>query len=411
MIIKQLVGLVMVMTLAYTPTAGAHGEKSQEPFLRMRTIMWYDVQWSTERVKVNEEMTLTGKFHVFEDWPVSVLPPPSQAYVNVSVPGPQLIRKATYINGVPVVNTANLEIGRDYEFKIVLQGRTPGSYHLHPMVNIETGGPTVGPGKWVTVEGDADAFSNPVTTLTGETIDLETYGRGRVIGWHLLWIALAVGWLGFWVLPRPFLGRLLLVEGGTPEDELVSPRDRRVGWAFLVVTLLLVAVGYFTTNATYPETVPLQSGRTDIRPLEKPPQVVEAQVERATYTIPTRTFAMNLKVTNKGDTPIRLGEMATANVRFLNPAVPPETRKPEHRAVWELDRSTLAVEPQGPINPGESKTLRVTAADAVWETERMTMLYDPENRFAALLMFFDTEGGRRIIAVSAGSLIPQFKET
>jgi len=248
-----------------------------------------------------------------------------------------------------------------------------------------------------------------VTTLTGETIDLETYGRGRVIGWHLLWIALAAGWIGFWLLPRSFLGRLLLVEDGTPEEELVSPRDRQVGWAFLVVTLLLVAVGYLTTNAQYPETIPLQSSRTDIPLLEQSPQVVEAKVERATYTIPTRTFAMNLKVTNKSDKPIQLGEMTTANVRFMNPAVPPEARKPEHRMVWELDRPTLAIEPQGPINPGESKTLRVTAADAVWETERMTMLYDPENHFAALLMFFDTEGGRRIIAVSAGPLIPQFR--
>jgi len=201
----------------------------------------------------------------------------------------------------------------------------------------------------------------------------------------------------------------LLVEGGTSENELVSPRDRMVGWAVLVVTLLLVAVGYFTTNTAYPVTVPLQSGRTDIPLLEEPPRLLEAKVERATYTIPTRTFAMDLKVTNKGDKPIQLGEMATANVRFLNPAVPPEARKPEHRMVWELDRPTLAVEPQGPINPGETTTLRVTAADAVWETERMTMIYDPENRFAALLMFFDTEGGRRIIAVSAGPLIPQFR--
>src|SRR5262245_36581794 len=108
MLAKWLVELALVMTLAYAPTAEAHGEKSQEPFLRMRSIMWYDVQWSTERVKVNEEMTLTGKFHVFEDWPMRVLPPPSQAYVNVSVPGPQLIRKATSVNGIPVVNTANL---------------------------------------------------------------------------------------------------------------------------------------------------------------------------------------------------------------------------------------------------------------------------------------------------------------
>jgi len=66
------------------------------------------------------------------------------------------------------------------------------------------------------------------------------------------------------------------------------------------------------------------------------------------------------------------------------------------------------VEPAEPINPGETKTLRATATDAVWETERLTMAYDPENRFAGLLMFFDTEGGRRIITVGGGPVIPKY---
>ena len=47
-------------------------------------------------------------------------------------------------------------------------------------------------------------------------------------------------------------------------------------------------------------------------------------------------------------------------------------------------------------------------ACAVWETERLTMAYDPENRFAGLLMFFDTEGGRRIITVGGGPVIPKY---
>ena len=235
MAIRQVVGFTIILwTFAYAPTAWAHGEKSQEPFLRMRTIMWYDVQWSTEQVGVGEEMTITGKFHLFEEWPVRVVPPPTEAWVNVSVPGPQLLRKATYLNGVPLVNTVSLELGRDYEFKIVLQGRYPGRYHLHPIINVQGGGPIVGPGQWVTVTGDASSFSNPVTTLTGQTIDLETYGLERVIGWHLMTIVLAVAWLGFWLVPRPFLGRLLLVERGA-EEELITDRDRQVGWAFLIV--------------------------------------------------------------------------------------------------------------------------------------------------------------------------------
>jgi methane/ammonia monooxygenase subunit B len=395
---KRLVELAIVLgvTVLYVPLAGAHGEKSQEPFLRMRTIMWYDVQWSTERLGVGEEMAITGKFHIFAEWPTRVVPPPTQAWMNVSVPGPRLIRKATYLNGVPVVNSTGLQLGRDYEFKIVLQGRWPGSYHLHPMVNVEGGGPIVGPGQWITVEGDPGSFSNPVTTLTGQTIDLETYGLGRVVGWHLLWVVIALAWLGFWLLPRPFLGRLLLVERGA-EDELISARDRRIGWAFLMVTVVLVAGGYYTTRTTYPVTIPLQTGRVEVPPLPEPPRVVAATVERATYEVTTRTFAMDLRVTNKDNRPFQLGELMTANVRFLNPALFPQAK---HR---------LVVEPADPINPGETKTIRATAADAVWETQGLTMEYDPENRFAGLLMFFDAEGGRRIIAVGGGPVIPIYR--
>lgn len=386
---------IILWSLACASMAGAHGEKSQEPFLRMRTIMWYDVQWSTEQLGVGEEMTITGKFHLFAEWPVGVVPPPTEAWVNVSVPGPQLLRKATYLNNIAQVNSVSLELGRDYEFKIVLQGRYPGRYHLHPMINVQGGGPIVGPGQWVAVTGDGGSFSNPVTTLTGQTIDLETYGLGRVVGWHFMTIVLAVAWLGFWLAPRPFLGRLVLVEKGA-EEELIANRDRQVGWAFLIAALLLVAGGYYLTNMTYPVTIPLQSGKVSIPPLAEAPRLVEATIERATYAVTTRTFTMDVRVVNKGAQPIHLGELSTANVRFLNPTLFPAA---EHR---------LIVESAEPINPGETKTIRAIAADAVWETERLTMAYDPENRFAGLLMFFDTDGGRRIIAVGGGPVIPNY---
>jgi len=374
--------------------ADAHGEKSQEPFLRMRTVMWYDVQWSTDKVGVNEEMTISGKFHLFEEWPTNVVAAPTSAWLNASVAGPQLIRLATYINDVPMLNSVSLEIGRDYEFKIILKGRNPGRYHIHPMLNVKGGGPIAGPGQWVTVEGDPDTFTNPITTLTGQTIDLETYGLGRVISWHVITIALALGWILFW-MRSPFLGRLLLVQGGASEEELVSKRDRIVGLGVLAATLALVIGGYFLTEAQYPVTVPLQSGRTPIPPLEKPPQTLNVNVERATYAVATRTFTLTLKVTNKDQQPVQLGEMSAANIRFLNP----QLFKGDHQ---------LLVEPSEPVQPGETKTLKVIVSDAVWETEHLTMSSDPENRFAALLMFFDPQGSRRIIAVSAGTLIPQY---
>jgi methane/ammonia monooxygenase subunit B len=247
----------------------------------------------------------------------------------------------------------------------------------------------------VTVTGDAASFSNPVTTLTGHTIDLETYGLSRVVVWHLMTIVLAVAWLGFWLLPRPFLGRLVMVEQGA-EKELISARDRQVGGVFLLAAVLLVVGGYYTTKAAYPVTIPLQTSRVRIQPLAQSPQVVEAQIERATYAIPTRTFTMDVRVINKGDHPLHVGELSAANVRFLNPALFPSA---EHR---------LVIEPAEPINPGETKTIRAIATDAVWEAERLTMAYDPENRFAGLLMFFDAEGGRRIITIGGGPVIPEY---
>ncbi len=36
----------LALTLgADVKTASAHGERSQEPFLRMRSIQWYDMKW------------------------------------------------------------------------------------------------------------------------------------------------------------------------------------------------------------------------------------------------------------------------------------------------------------------------------------------------------------------------------
>jgi len=76
---KKLVKLVAIgaaaavaATLGAIAPASAHGEKSQQAFLRMRTLNWYDVAWSKTTVNVNEEMILSGKVHVFSAWPQAV---------------------------------------------------------------------------------------------------------------------------------------------------------------------------------------------------------------------------------------------------------------------------------------------------------------------------------------------------
>jgi len=122
----SLVGLLTAVaaTSFYAPTASAHGEKSQAAFMRMRTIHWYDLNWSKEKVKVNDTVEVTGKFHVFEGWPETVAEP-DVSFLNIGIPGPVFIRKASYIGGQLVPRSVRLEIGKTYQFKVVLKARRP----------------------------------------------------------------------------------------------------------------------------------------------------------------------------------------------------------------------------------------------------------------------------------------------
>src|SRR6266404_7898742 len=77
----QVVALLAALWSASAAPVWAHGERTQEPFLRMRSILFYDCQWSKDRLKVNEDMVLSGRFRVFDDWPTEVLGRPDTAYV------------------------------------------------------------------------------------------------------------------------------------------------------------------------------------------------------------------------------------------------------------------------------------------------------------------------------------------
>ena len=190
-------GVLLGLASVDASVARAHGEKAQEPFLRMRSFLYYDVEWSTTKVQVGEEVVVSGRFRVFEEWP-KVLDRPDNAFLNIGVPGPVFVRKSSKLNGVPLYNTTSLEVGRDYEFEVVLKARKPGRHHVHPMVNVESAGPLVGPGQWVEVVGDMAGFTNTVTTITGETVDLENHGFANVVTWHVVWVTIGIAWLIYW---------------------------------------------------------------------------------------------------------------------------------------------------------------------------------------------------------------------
>ena len=402
----SMVGLLTAVaaTSFYAPNAAAHGEKSQAAFMRMRTIHWYDLHWSKEKVNVNETVEISGKFHVFEGWPETVDVPDS-AFLNIGIPGPVFIRKESYIGGQLVPRSVRLEIGKTYDFKVVLKARRPGDWHVHTMMNVEGGGPIIGPGKWITIEGSMSEFKNPLTTLTGQTIDLENYNLENTVFWHGFWYVFGLAWMVYWVRRPVFLPRFLMVNAGRA-DELVSGTDRKVGMAFAAATLLIVVFAMSTTNNKYPITIPLQAGTMrGMKPAAEEKSTVAVKVEDATYRVPGRAMRMTLTLTNNGDKAVRLGEFYTASVRFLASDVYKDTTGyPEDL----LAEDGLQVSDNSPLAPGETRKVEVTASDAAWEVYRLAdIIYDPDSRFAGLLFFFDADGNRTISQVDA-PLIPSF---
>lgn len=399
------VGLLIALAASvYAPTASAHGEKSQAAFMRMRTIHWYDLKWSKEAVNVNEEVEITGKLHVFEGWPETVRDP-DDAFLNIGIPGPVFIRKESYIGGQLVPRSVRLEVGSTYDFRVVLKARRPGDWHVHTMLNVEGGGPIIGPGKWITINGSMSSFTNPVTTLTGQTVDLENYNLGNTYFWHAFWYAFGVAWMVYWCRRPVWLPRFLMVKAGR-QDELVTAGDKKVSMGFGAATILIVVFAMSSANNQYPVTIPLQAGTVrGIKAIDMPKGVVKVKVEDAVYRVPGRSMNMTLTISNSGSSPVQLGEFYTASVRFMNSAVSKdETGYPEDL----LAEDGLSVSDNSPIAPGETRTVKVQASDAAWEVYRLSdIIYDPDSRFAGILFFYDASGNRTQTTIDA-PLIPTF---
>ncbi|WP_446809737.1 bacterial ammonia monooxygenase, subunit AmoB [Methylomonas sp. 2BW1-5-20] len=403
-----LLALIALTVLSGLPlsSAQAHGEKALEPFIRMRTIQWYDVQWSTQKFNVNEEVSVSGKFHVAEDWPVSV-PKPEASFLNISTPGPVLIRTERYLNGKPWTNSVALQPGGDYDFKVVMKGRLPGRYHIHPFFNLKDAGQVMGPGVWLEIGGNPSDFSNTIKTINGEMIDMESFGFANGVFWHLFWGALAAAWLLWWVRRPLFISRYRMLDAGL-EHELITPQDKWIAKVVLVSVPVLVLVLNSVTANRYPDVIPLQAGLDQILPL--PAQVnagtVNVDTLKAEYNIAQRAMVLQVKVDNRSEGAVRIGEFASSNVHFLNAEVANSGYNPGKD---DVSNNGLSLDNASPIEPGEQRTVTIEVRDAAWESEKLDgLIRDADSRLGGLLFLYDDMLGKRYISSISAAVIPKF---
>ena len=400
---------VVVWAGVFTESAWAHGERSQEPYLRTRTVQYYDVHYDKKTVKINEEFTLTGRFRLMQDWPDAVSLPET-VFLSAYSPGPMITRVESYLNGMPARQSfSKLELGRDYEFKLVMKGRIPGRHHIHPLLSVEGSGPLVGPGQWIEVTGTKGDFVEKVTTMNGVQVDnLEYYGISRALKWYGVWIALAAFWLLFWLVRPLLLPRWIALNKGR-EDVLITSRDITVGVILGVVVVAITFGGYIYANKEYPYVVPLQAGTNKVDPLPKPKGDVVVKVVKASYDVPGRAMHVVARMTNNGSEAVSILEFATANLRFVNQQAPGADKAVSPDYPRDLvARAGLGLSDQKPLMPGETREIKLEASDALWEVERLvSFLTDVDSKFGGLLFFVD-KSGNRLMTEIGGPILPTF---
>src|SRR4030095_13090198 len=113
----------VLVTVVPATAASAHGEKSQEGFLRMRTVGWTDVNFSGDTVQQGQTITVTGKVKIMDAWPSSLAKgQPNTCFMSMIAPGPTILLKERTINGEPMATPIDFTTGAIYALSMTLYG-------------------------------------------------------------------------------------------------------------------------------------------------------------------------------------------------------------------------------------------------------------------------------------------------
>jgi len=370
--------------------AAAHGENAQEGFLRMETVAFSDVTFSTDTIKQGEPLVISGRATLLNTWPKN-LGEPDTGFINVTASGPVLLMQDRQVNGVEAPDAFFVKKGNTYDFKLTLVGRQPGRWHVHPTFAVEGAGTLIGPGQWITVQ-DTGGFANNITLLNGQAVNLETYGLGQLTIFHWLGFALGMVWMLYWTVPKiggpnhrtvsklPVTLRVPLNTDGQ-NIGLITKQDHRVSNYLLGATLLLLAVGWIYQSVAFPIKIPQQVFRFTPPDLQQPAQFAEAQTKDASFDPQTSTLIMNVDVTNTGKAPMTLTGFTTSSLTFVDQANAPTGA--EH---------VMSISPTPTVAPGETKTFNLTLRDPVWRDTRMIEVNRPRIEVAGQLIFKDASG-------------------
>lgn len=400
--------VVAMAALASVPRVFAHGEAADEPFLKNLTTAFYDVSISPTEIQVGEPVTVTGTVKILETWPHTLDTPEIGAIMPV-VPGPVFALKERTVNGQAAIGSFFIEKGGIYQFKMVILGKEPGRWHVHPGIAVYGTGTLIGPGEWVTVHPSATPFAFPVTLLTGETIELNTYGGQFVWWWSFAGFLLGVAWMLYWTLTKRTVTNLAVTLQLPPNDDapdigLITPRDHMWMNVLAGITLVMLVVGWTYAAMKYPVRWPQQTDWFTPRFISSGEKMAEVHARGATYEEATETLEMKIQVKNVVTSAITLKQYIMAMATFVNGGEQEQAQAGPRDFVGRLE-----VEPSGPIAPGETKDLTLKITSRIFGEERLIPLDDPQQFIAGVLRFENAQGGQELVTMRTSIVPTQFR--
>ena len=395
--------LAGLLVVSMTPAAHAHGEKSQEAFLRMRTIGWVDVKFSQDRVRQGETFTISGIAKIMDTWPTNLSKgAPNTGFLGVIAPGPVVIVKERTINGESAPSRIDVRKGAIYEFSMTVAGRRVGRWHVHPSFSVKGSGTLLGPGMWINVEKNPDGFANPVTLENGKTVNLENYQLPFTWIWLAITFLIGVAWMIYWTVPKRTVTNLAVTSQIPLNTDgmdygLITKKDHRnMNW-FAIGTALLLVVGWIYQANQFPTKMPQQV--VQFAPPEpaiaSAPVFAKASGATATYDKASQTLTMTVNVENTGQKAMELKEFTTTSLRFV-PSAPAATDIP------------MTVTPSTTVEPGANTQMTLALKTPAWETEHLLPIGESQLVVTGILVFDDEDATRNLTEVQA-NLRPRFE--
>lgn len=399
---------LLILSMLAIPSAFAHGEAGDEPFLKDLTTAFYDVHISPTEVQVGQPVTITGTVKILDTWPYT-LDPPNKAYITAVVPGPVFALQDRTVNGQASPGSFFVEKGGIYQFKMVVLGRNPGRWHVHPGIAVEGTGTLIGPGEWVNVVPSATGFNFPVTLLTGQTIDIDKYEGGFVWWWSFAGFLIGVAWMLYWTLSKRTVTNLavtlqLPVNDDAPDIGLITPKDHMWMNVLAGITVVMLLVGWTYMAMRYPVRLPQQTDWITPKFISSGDNLAQVQPEGATFDDGTDTLLMKVSVQNTGSSPLNVKQYIMAMTTFVNGGPDEQAKAGPHDYVGQLE-----VEPNTPIASGETREVTLKISNPVLTDERLIPLRDPQQFIAGLIRFQDAGGKEQLVTVRESVVPTQFR--